>query len=228
MKKIYLVLDTETADLTGSVYDVGWVICDRSGYIVREYNALVREIFTDAKRMMGAFYAGRIFTHYADMLQNDAIRLESWEDIKARLNADINETRVSVACAYNAGFDFRVLNTTNAMLTHTDYVLERKLKILDLWQLACETKLRQTAYIKLARKRGWFTPNGNILTSAEYAFRYIARNMDFSEDHTALSDARIEAQILAECLRQKKRLPYGITDGWPWQLVRDKARRVAA
>ena len=56
-KNVFMVLDTETCDLSGSVYDVGYTICDKHGTIYKTYNSLVREIFTDAQKMMGAFYA---------------------------------------------------------------------------------------------------------------------------------------------------------------------------
>lgn len=227
MRNIYLVLDTETADLTGGIYDVGYVICNRKGDILAEYTALVREVFTDSKRMMGAFYAAKIFTHYADMMCNGVIRLVPWLEIVAQLNNDIATHNVTVICAYNAGFDFRVMRSTHAMLGYTGNVLERDAKMLDLWQLACETKLRQSDYIRMARENGWITPKGNIQTGAEFAFRYITRNGEFSEDHTALSDARIEMEILLECLRQKKKIPYGVIDAWPWKLVAEKARNVA-
>lgn len=223
-KNVYMVLDTETCDLSGSVYDVGYVICNRNGSTIREYNALTQEIFTDAKRMMGAFYAARIFTHYAAMLQHGAIALTPWLDIIARMNQDISETGVNVVCAYNAGFDFRVMRQTHEMLGHSGHILARTAKMLDLWQLACETKLRQTDYIRMAREHGWVSTAGNVKTGAEFAFRYITRNAEFAEDHTALSDARIEAAILAECLRQKKRVPYGVVNASPWRLVQEKAK----
>lgn len=225
-KKIFLVLDTETADLSGSVYDVAWVICDRHGKVYHSYNALVREVFTDWRKMMGAFYAAKVFTHYAPMLDRDEINLRPWLDIVALLNADIQFYGASVMCAYNAGFDFRVMRATHEMLGNSGHVLNGSMQLLDLWQLACETKLSQTDFIRMAREHEWVTPKGNIQTGAEIAYRYITRNGEFSEDHTALSDARIEAQILAECLRQKKRIPYGVINGTTWRLVQEKAARV--
>ena len=221
--KTYLILDTETADLSGSVYDVGYVIVNRKGEILREYNALVREIFTDGKRMMGAFYASKIFSHYAHMLDVGTIHLEPWQEIVAQLNHDIHESGAEVICAYNAGFDFRAMRATHEMLGYSDYVLGRTMQFLDLWQFACETKLRQTDYIRIAREHGWITAKGNVQTGAEFAYRYITRNYEFAEDHTALSDAKIEAAIFAECMRQKKRIPYGVIDNMPWRLVQEKA-----
>ena len=226
MKKFYLILDTETADLSGSVYDVGYVVVNRKGEILREYNALVREVFTDATRMMGAFYASKTFTHYAPMLDRGAIHLEPWHEIVNQLNHDINESGAEVICAYNAGFDFRAMRATHKMLGWSGYVLGRTMQLLDLWQFACEAKLTQTDYIRIALENGWVTPKGNIKTGAEFAYRYITRNYEFAEDHTALSDAKIEATILAECFRQKKRIPYGIIDNMPWRLVSEKAARV--
>ena len=221
--KTYLILDTETADLSGSVYDVGYVIVNRKGEILREYNALVREIFTDGKRMMGAFYASKIFSHYAHMLDAGTIHLEPWQEIVAQLNHDIHESGAEVICAYNAGFDFRAMRATHEMLGYSDYVLGYTMQFLDLWQFACETKLRQTDYIRIAREHGWITAKGNVQTGAEFAYRYITRNYEFAEDHTALSDAKIEAAIFAECMRQKKRIPYGVIDNMPWRLVQEKA-----
>ena len=73
-KEMILVLDTETCDLSGSVYDVGYTIADKKGNISITRNWLVAEVFTDAKRMMGAFYAQKMFTHYARMLNDGDYR----------------------------------------------------------------------------------------------------------------------------------------------------------
>ena len=218
-KNVFLVLDTETADLTGAVYDIAWVICDKNGNIIREFQALVDEIFTDADRMMGAFYAKKIFTHYAAMLDTSETRLMPWEDIVATLNADIAECGVTVVAAYNAGFDTRVIASTHKMLGYAGKVLENPVKILDLWQFACETKLSQKAYKRIAREQGWISPKGNIKTGAEFAYRYVSANYGFVEDHTALSDARIESVIMAECFRMKKSIPYGVMNAHPWRLA---------
>ena len=51
----------------------------------------------------------------------------------------------------------------------------------------------------------------------------LSQNPDFIEDHTALSDAIIETQIMAACFAQKKRIPYGIINAQPWRIVNKKA-----
>jgi len=222
-QKTILVLDTETVGLEGHVYDVGYCITNKRGDILAERNWLVEENFTNAKRMMGAFYAGKHFTHYARMLQDGDIRLTAWADIVAALRADISAFGVNVIAAYNAGFDFRVIAQTHADLGFSGSVIESPIQVLDIWQFACETKLSQKSYANIARSLGWVSPAGNIKTGAEFAYRYVSGDVDFIEDHTALSDAQIEVAILAECFRQKKAVPYGKINGSPWRLVNKNA-----
>ena len=153
-KKTILTLDTETVGLEGHVYDVGYIIHDKRGNIALERNWLVEENFTDPQKMMGAFYAGKHFTHYARMLQDQEITLKPWAEIVEQMNADIEAHSVDIIAAYNAGFDFRVMAQTQASLGYEGKVLNSALEILDIWQFACETKLSQKAYATIARSMG--------------------------------------------------------------------------
>ena len=47
-----------------------------------------------------------------------------------------------------------------------------------------------------------FTESGNYSTTAEALFKYIDKNIEFEEEHTALADTTIEAKILFECIRR--------------------------
>ncbi len=221
--KTIMVLDTETVGLEGHVYDVGYAIANKRGDILAERNWLVEENFTNPKKMMGAFYAGKHFTHYARMLQDGDIRLTPWAEIVEALRADMAAFSVDIIAAYNAGFDFRVIAQTHADLGFSGAIIESPVQVLDIWQFACETKLSQKSYANIARSLGWVSPAGNIKTGAEFAYRYVSGDPAFIEDHTALSDARIEVSIMAECYRQKKSVPYGIINGAPWRIVNPQA-----
>jgi len=218
-KKIIMVLDTETADLTGSVYDIGYTITDKRGKIALTRNWLVEEIFTDAKKMMGAFYAGKIFSHYAPMLQRGEIELTSWSTIIDTMRADILEHGVNILAAYNLPFDTRVMRNTHTALGYTDKILPHSLDQLCIWQFACETKLNTRLYKELAQAEGWVSEAGNIRTGAEYAYRFCAGNWGFIEDHTALSDAIIETLILARCFATGAKIPYNKKSAMPWRIV---------
>ncbi len=223
-KKAIMVLDTETCDLKGHVYDVGYTVTNRKGEIAKTYNALVAEIFTDAELMMGAFYARKLFSHYAPMLDRGEISLVSWADIVTQMRADAKEYNINVVAAYNLGFDRRVMRTTNKLLGNGP-VFEGCFpnpRLLDIWQFACETKLSQARYKEIARNLGWVSSAGNIKTGAEYAYRFCSGDHGFIEDHTALSDAIIETKILADCYACKKSVPYDIINAQPWRIVNEK------
>ena len=221
--KTIMVLDTETCDLKGHVYDVGYTIANKRGEIVTRYNALVLEIFTDAEKMMGAFYAKKLFSHYAPMLDRGEISLVPWMDIVAQMRYDISPHNVNVMAAYNLGFDRRVMRQTHSLLGDGSPICN-KMEQLDLWQFACETKLSQKRYASIAREQGWVSAAGNIKTGAEFAYRFCSGDFGFIEDHTALSDALIETEIMADCFRQKKAVPYGKVNGSPWRIVNKKAK----
>ena len=155
-------IDTETVGLEGHVYDIAWCIHNKRGDIRIERNFLVEENFTDPTKMMGAFYAGKHFTHYARMLQDGEVRLTPWAEIVATMRADFLVHGVNVVAAYNAGFDFRVLAQTHRELAGEGKMLTDAVKVLDIWQFACETKLSQKAYANIARAMGWISPAGNI------------------------------------------------------------------
>lgn len=218
-KQAILTLDTETADLTGSVYDIAFAVHTRDGEILETYNALVDEIFTDAKKMMGAFYASKLFTHYSKMLADGRIGFAPWGSIVAEIQRVIEQHNVTTIAAYNLGFDRRVMRNTHKALGYSGAICPAGLQQLDIWQFACETKLSQATYKKLALNAGWVSSAGNIKTGAEYAYRFCSGDHGFIEDHTALSDALIEVDILAACFATKKKIPYNIVNAQPWRIV---------
>jgi len=220
-RKIILVLDTETCDLQGHVYDVGYTIADRKGVILTRKNWLVEEIFTDPNKMMGAFYARKLFSHYAPMLDAGTISLAPWSKIVAEMQTDVDAFGVNVLAAYNLGFDRRVMRQTNDLLGLGPIL--PPMEQLDIWQFACETKLSQKAYKRIAEENGWVSSAGNIKTGAEFAYRFCSGDFGFIEDHTALSDALIETKIMADCFATKRKVPYGIVNGSPWRIVNKKA-----
>lgn len=221
-KNVIMVIDTETADLSGSVYDVGIVIADRKGNVIETYSALVAEVFENGSKMMGAFYAKKLFTHYARALQDDEIRLTPWAEIVSNMQRLIAEHDVTTISAYNLAFDMRVLKTTNRELGTSNILPHANFRFLCLWRFACVAKLNTRLYKELAASQGWFSEAGNLKTGAEYAYRFCAGDWGFIEDHTALSDALIETEIMKVCFAARKPIPYEDTlesKTAPWKIV---------
>jgi hypothetical protein len=215
---VILTLDTETATLQGDVYDLAYAIHNKKGKIVCTRNWLVAEIFTDAKKMMGAFYAKKMFSHYAPMLSDGKIKLVEWSEIVDTMRADIAQHKVDTVTAYNFGFDVRAMRNTNKLFSNTP-VLQKPLKIIDIWQFSCEVLLNKKTYKKIAEAQGWKTPKGNFKTSAEMTYRFLTQDFNFIEQHTALHDVQIEVEILAKCFSRKKKIPYGLYNKSPWRIV---------
>ena len=92
--------------------------------------------------------------------------------------------------------------------------------LFDIWALACEYIMDSDEYRDFAFDEGLLTDSGKYYkTSAEVAYRFISRNRDFEEAHTALDDAEIESEILASIIRKdKKKLKMGIV-AFPFRIV---------
>lgn len=92
--------------------------------------------------------------------------------------------------------------------------------LFDIWALACEYIMDSDEYRDFAWDEGLLTDSGKYYkTSAEVAYRFISRNRDFEEAHTALDDAEIESEILASIIRKdKKKLKMGIV-AFPFRIV---------
>ena len=79
-------------------------------------------------------------------------------------------------------------------------------EIWDIWTMALYTLCASYRYADFCDAHGFCSDKGNRKSSAETVYRYITKNPDFVESHTALSDTEIEAEILSAIFRRKKKL----------------------
>ena len=260
-RKYYLTLDTETATLPFAntlaknaeekkkiaiakplVYDIGWIITDRQGNILKSVNYLVQETFFVPNVFNTAYYCDKRPV-YMDLLSKGKILTANWNTIMDHLEQDIQE--VDISTAYNATFDFKkAIPFTEQYISHlysADYnEWERhqwgackrlitygndakneeflnpyfkfrgnEYPICDLWALACNRLININKYRNFCLENQLLTASAQYFkTSAETSYRYLMSKYDFDEDHTALSDATIEAAILAKALKRGKVEPY--------------------
>ena len=81
--------------------------------------------------------------------------------------------------------------------------------LIDIWALACDRLLNTNKYRKYCCDNNLFTDSKKFFkTSAEVSYRYLIKDNNFIESHTALSDAEIETFILAKALKRGKSEPY--------------------
>lgn len=80
-----------------------------------------------------------------------------------------------------------------------------KYPMIDIWGVACKYLLNNHNYKKMCLENGKMSNTGLYFsTNAEIAMQYLSEKYDFIEDHTALSDAEIETEILFYCLKRGK------------------------
>lgn len=80
-----------------------------------------------------------------------------------------------------------------------------KYPMIDIWGVACKYLLNNEKYKKMCLTSSKMSPSGLYFsTNAEVTMQYLSQRFDFIEDHTALSDAEIETEILFTALKRGK------------------------
>lgn len=84
-------------------------------------------------------------------------------------------------------------------------IRDNEFDIVDLWGLACDRLINIPKYKKFCLDNSYVTNSVMYFkTSAEIVYKYLNNDLNFEEEHTALSDSEIETAILAKCLKKGK------------------------
>lgn len=76
---------------------------------------------------------------------------------------------------------------------------DKEYPIADLWAIACDRLININKYRNFCLENNLLTNSAEFFsTNAEVCFRFMADQWDFIEDHTALSDAKIELFLLTK------------------------------
>ena len=203
-KKYYMVLDCETVADARVPYDVAWIITDRDGRVYERFNGLTAEVLhneTLRYLVKRDSFSKRKASFYLD---NEPAEIMPFERIKCVYDYHVHVYN-PVVVAYNAAFDIKVLNDYAKVLLDIPF-FDKDTEIWDLWNMALNTVCDSKHYVRWCIDSGFITAKGNISCSAEAVYSYLTKNSEFAEDHTALSDCEIEAQILLHVFNRKKKL----------------------
>ena len=204
-KKYYMVLDTETVADARVPYDIAWIIIDRQGNKIEEFNGLCGETLENPTLryiLRHDDFAKRKAGFYLDNPDMNNLAMP-FAQIWARTNAAIAKYHCPVV-AYNAAFDVKVLNNYSQALLGLPFFNDAV--VWDLWTMALNTICDSSNYVRWCQNANFVKENGNICSTAESVYSYLSGNMEFAEDHTALSDCEIEAQILVKVFSRRQKL----------------------
>lgn len=208
-KKYVIVLDVETANSTEDalVYDLGFGVYDKQGNEYESYSKVIINIFDKESDLMKSAYYSEKLPKYYEQLENGSRKRIGILQAKKLVREVMEKYNIKEVYAYNANFDLTALNKTVRYVTKSKvrYFFPFGTKICCIWHMACQVLCTQKTFLKECVT----SEKGNLITNAERVYSYIKR-IDFQEEHTGLEDTRIEAQIMAYCFRQHKKMDRNI------------------
>lgn len=209
-KKYLMTLDVETtnnqigvknAPNDGLVYDIGFTIHDKKGNIYAKRSFAIKEIILD-KDLMNTAYYKRKLPLYWERIEKGQMELISLWDARKRIKKAIEYFGITEVYAFNANFDYTTLNNTVRLCSGSAcrWFFPYGVQICDIWHIACQVLGTQKTF----QWENVRNNNGNLVTNAERMFAYLSQNEFFEEEHTGLSDAIVETEILARCFKSHK------------------------
>ena len=215
-----IVFDTETLGMKSQdLLNVGYRVVDlnlvtREVKVLCERDMIDLNLFSSVKKLYthkgcmeedmewiltNNFLSKPKYEKYLNMIATKTIERHSIEKIYEIMAKDIEKYKVICGYAYNSNFDVdKFVKTANKYGLVNPIA---NLPVFDIWAYAVNHICRTDEYIKWARDNEIFTASGSyISTSVESVVKYLTNNLDFVEDHTALSDTQWETAILLECL----------------------------
>lgn len=211
---VILMIDTETTNDIDCpiVYDVGYQIFNLNGKLFCERSFVNADVFLDKELMASAYFADKI-PNYWNEIKTGCRELKTWRNIKKQIAEDCKRFKVTTACAHNAGFDNRALNTTQRYVTTSRYryFLPFGIEWWDTLKMARNILKNDETYGAFCYENDYLTARGCRRYTAEIIYRFLTGHNDFEESHTGLEDVKIEREILNFCLNKNPEI-----DGRLW------------
>lgn len=197
MSKV-MIFDTETTSLNKPFcYNNGYVIADSETSVIYEKkDFVIEQIWHNLPLFESAYYAEKR-PIYVKRMKARTVKMIKFGYMCREMTKDIKKYNIEYAFAYNSSFDEKVFNFNCdwfKCINPFDNV-----EIKDIRGYAHKFLINED-FKAFCEKYELFTDSGNYSTTAETMYKYITNKIDFTEEHTALSDSVIEWEILKECI----------------------------
>ena len=195
-----VIFDTETTSLDKPFcYNIGYVIANvETKQILSQKDFVIEQVWHNKMCFASAYYAEKR-PIYIKAMRAKETKMEKFGYICQEMIRDFKKFEVEYAFAYNCKFDEKVFDFNCDWFKCNNPFDDVEIKDIRgfVHQFIIDDE-----YKKFCEDNEKFTESGNYSTTAETVMQYISDNIDFIEDHTALSDSLIETQILFETLNR--------------------------
>lgn len=194
-----VVFDTETTSLEKPFcYNIGYTIFDtETKDCLLKKDFVVEQIWHNLPLFETAYYAKKR-PIYVNRMKAKKVIMNKFGYITQEMIRDFKAFEVTQAYAYNAPFDDKVFEY-NCEWFKCNNPFDN-IPIYDIRGYVHNKIAFTDDYKRFCDDNNLFTESGNYSTTAEALFKYIDKNTEFEEEHTALADSEIEAKILFTCI----------------------------
>lgn len=194
-----VIFDTETTSLDKPFcYNIGMVGYNtETDEILFEREWVIEQVWYNLSLFASSYYAEKR-PIYVNSMRGKTARLIKFGRATSQMRHLFKQHNIEYAYAYNSNFDGRVFEFNcdwYKCINPFDV-----LPILDIRGNVHKVIAFSTMFQDWSDKHEAYTEAGHYSTTAENVYRYITEDIDFIEDHTALSDSQIELEILKYCV----------------------------
>jgi hypothetical protein len=210
-----IVFDTETiGKVNQDLLNVGYKIIDLNiqtaeAKVLCERDYLVRSLIDNEVYCINDDFVGmQKYLMYKGLLADGRVIKRNLKQIYITLMNDIKKHSVLFGYAYNCNFDLDKFKkqVPDGTINPFDTI-----PVFDIWDYAIKFICETEEYKEWALADGIITESQKyISTSVESVCKYLYNNLDFTEDHTALSDVQHETNILLECVKRGADITRGL------------------
>lgn len=202
-----IVFDIETiGKVNQDLLNIGYKIIDLNiqtaeAKVLCERDYLVRSLIDNEVYCINDDFVGAAkYYVYKGLLADGKIIKRNLKQIYVTLMNDIKKHNVLFGYAYNCNFDLDKFkkHCPDGVVNPFDTI-----PVFDIWDYAVELICQTEDYKEWALANDQITESQRyISTSVEAVARYLYNDLNFIEDHTALSDVQHETEILIECVKR--------------------------
>ncbi len=196
-----IVFDTETVGLEKCfTYNIGYVIFDTdTNEILTRHDFVIEQIWTNRALFETAYYAEKR-PLYVSAMKGKRAKMIKFGHACRKMASDIKNFEVTCGYAYNSKFDEKVF-----AFNCDWYKVANPLDVIPVYDIRglVHNKIAFTEeYQTFCDEHELYTDTGNYSTTAESVYKYITKDKEFIEAHTALADSIIEAEILQDMVKR--------------------------